>query len=86
MNELEICRAWRRLMLDDDGQLLPDAEAVLRDLEAKCKWMVSDLPIDGGGRVDPYRTAADQQVRGIYAHVKKRLFKNLENLSEKEIR
>lgn len=74
MDNIETARAWRRLMLNDDGTLARDAETILRDLEAVCGWMVSSLPVDNEGRVDPLRTAAALEKRGVYAHVKKRLF------------
>lgn len=66
--------AYRRLFLNDDGSMKPDAETVLRDLEAKCGWMVSTLPVDGGGRVDPLAAAAALEKRGVFAHIKGRLF------------
>lgn len=66
--------AYRRLFLNDDGTIKPDAETVLRDIEAKCGWMVSALPIDNEGRVDPLATAAALERRGVYAHIKGRLF------------
>lgn len=71
-------------MLRDDGTLLPDAEVVMRDLEAVCGWMVSALPVDNEGRVDPLRTAAALERRGVYAHAKMRLFGPLDRLLKKE--
>jgi hypothetical protein len=73
-DQRQVAEAWRRLMLADDGTVLPDAEIVLRDLEAKCGWMVTSLPVDGEGRVDPLATAAALERRVVYAHVKARLF------------
>lgn len=71
-------------MLNDDGTLKPDAELIMRDLEHVCGWMVSALPVDNEGRVDPLKTAAALEKRGVYAHVKKRLFGPLDALLEKE--
>lgn len=73
-DQREVMAAYRRLFLNDDGTVKPDAEQVLRDLEAKCGWMVTSLPVDGGGRVDPLATAAALEKRAIYAHIKARLF------------
>lgn len=84
MDNLEAARAWRRIMLNDDGTLKADAETVLRDLENVCGWMVSSLPVDNNGRADPLRTAAALEKRGIFAHVKKRLFGPLDQLLKKE--
>ncbi len=84
IDPLETARAWRRIMLADDGTLKRDAELMMRDLEAVCGWMVSALPVDDQGRVDPYRTAAALERRGIYAHAKKRLFGPLDAMLEKE--
>lgn len=78
--ELEICRAYRHLFLEDDGRVKPEAEAVLRDLERRCGWMIDKLPVDDKGAVDPYRAAANLQMRGVYAHVKKRIFQPLNEL------
>jgi hypothetical protein len=86
MSELDTVRAWRRLMLRDDGTLTPDAEVVMRDLEAVCGWMVSALPVDNAGRVDPYQTAAGVVRRGVYAHVKRRVFGPIDALLKKEAR
>ena len=83
-DQLRLARAWRAIMLNDDGSLKPDAELMMRDLEQACGWMVSTLPIDNQGRVDPLRTAAALEKRGIYAHVKKRLYGPLDKLITKE--
>ena len=81
---LRMARAWRAIMLNDDGTLKPDAELIMRDLESACGWMVSSLPVDNEGRVDPLKTAAAQEKRGIYAHVKNRLFGPLDKLIAQE--
>jgi hypothetical protein len=83
-DELRIARAWRAIMLNDDGTLKPDAELIMRDLERVCGWMVSALPTDDSGRVDPLRTAAALEKRGVYAHAKKRLYGPLDRLLAKE--
>jgi hypothetical protein len=69
-----VATAWRRLLLDDKGNPLPDAVIALQDLEHVCGWMRCTLPTDNEGRVDPLATAAALERRGIYAHVKTRLF------------
>jgi hypothetical protein len=86
MDELQLARAWRAIMLNDDGTLKPDAETIMRDLEKVCGWMVSAIPVDNHGRADPLRTAAALEKRGVYAHVKKRLFGPLDKLIAKEQR
>ena len=77
--ELAAHMSWRRLFLNEDGSFKDDAETVLRDLEAACGWMKTDLPLDNQGRVDPYAAAAGLKVRGVFAHVKKRLYGQLPN-------
>jgi hypothetical protein len=67
-------KAWRQCLLDDKGNLTPNGEIVMRDLERACGWMVTTLPVDATGRTDPYKAAAELSKRGIYAHVRKRLF------------
>lgn len=74
MSQRDVMVAYRRLFLSDDGAPKPDAETVLRDLEAKCGWMVTSLPVDGQGRVDPYAAAAELKKREVFAHIKARLF------------
>lgn len=84
MTEIETVRSWRRLFLNEDGTYKPDAETVMRDLEARCGWMKHQLPLGGDGHVDPYKLAAAHEVRGVYAHVKKRLFGDMTKLVKKE--
>lgn len=84
VRQLEIARAYRRLFLNDDGSVKPDADTVLRDLEKLCGWMNVELPVDSQGRADPLRTAAAVEKRGVYATVKQRLFGPLTKLIEQE--
>jgi len=70
----EIERAYRALFLEEDGSLKPEGEAVLRDLEKECGWMVSLMPTAPDGHVDPLRLAGVYEKRRTYAHVKKRIF------------
>lgn len=79
-DELETIRAYRAMFLNEDGTYKPDAERVMRDLEARCGWMPSGLPTDGRGAVDPLKLAAESERRLIYAHIKKRLHGPLDNL------
>lgn len=78
--EIEICRAYRALFLEEDGRIKPEAETVLRDMERKCGWMVDSLPVGNDGHVDPYRAAAALEKRGVYGHIKKRIFEPLNAL------
>ncbi len=73
MNEIE--RSYRALFKEADGsKLKPEGEAVLRDLEKNCQWMNTTLPIDNTGAVDPYRVAGMHEKRGVFSHIKKRIF------------
>lgn len=72
-----VATAYRSLMLNEDGTLKDDAEIVLRDLEKACGWMSDSLPIGTDNHVDPYRAVASTARRGVYAHIKKRLFEPL---------
>lgn len=78
--ELEISRAYRVLFLNDDGTLKPEAEVVLRDLEKKCGWMVTRIPVTNTGNIDPLQLAVDTAKRTIYAHVKERVFAPLDKI------
>lgn len=78
--EIDTARAWRGLFLDGQGNVKPDAMVVLRDMEKVTGWMVSSLPTGSDGHVDPLRLAAHHERRGIYAHIKKRLFGDLDSL------
>ena len=77
-NKMEIARAYRGLFLTEVGDLKPEAEVILRDLEKVCGWMVGPLPTAPDGHVDPLRLAAVHEKRTVYAHIKKRLFEPLE--------
>ena len=47
--KLQVMRAYRGLFLMDDGQIKPEAQAVLRDLEkenTRLKKLVADLSLD----------------------------------------
>ena len=71
----EVERAYRALFLTADGsELTPEGETVLRDLEKTCGWMNTQLPLDQNGAVDPYRVAGYHEKRGVFSHIKKRIF------------
>ena len=72
--KLELLRAYRALFLNEDGSLKAEGELILRDLEKECGWMVEGMPIAPNGHVDPMRLAGNYAKRGIYAHIKKRIF------------
>jgi len=78
--KIDTARAYRSLMLNDNGELKPEAEAVLRDLEKQCGWMVDTAPTDGNGAVDTHKMAGMWFKRQTYAHIKMRLFGPLEPL------
>lgn len=69
--------AYRRLFLSDTGAMTPDGEEVMRDIEKRCGWMTFTMPLDKDGRVDPFATAAAVERRGVYAHIRTRLFDRL---------
>jgi hypothetical protein len=68
------------LFLNEGGDLKPEAEVILRDLERETGWMVNALPTNRDGDVDPYRAVANLEKRRIYAHIKKRIFEPLGDL------
>ena len=74
MSQRDIALAYRRALTGDNGALTPDGEVIMRDLEARCGWMVFSLPIDNDGKVDPYAAVAAVERRAVYSHVKTRLF------------
>lgn len=78
--KLELHRAWRRLFLDDSGELTPDGRAVLCDIEAECGMTRTIVGTDNMGRIDPYRLAMNEGKRGVFVTVKRRLFEPLNNL------
>ncbi len=80
MDRATIDRAYRRLFLTDDGALTTDGEIVLRDLEAKCGWMVEAMPIDKNGAVNPLRIAGIHDRRTVYSHIRRRLFEDITKL------
>ena len=81
--QLEVARAYRSLFLNEDGSFKPDAEIVMRDIELETGWMPKALPETKAGAVDPYKAVAQLEKRRTYAHIKKQLFKPLEQLKRK---
>ena len=80
---LEIHRCYQAVFLDEHGQLKPEAEIVMRDLERECRWMTEGLPVDGGSRVDPLALAGMHEKRAVYAHLRKRIFAPIQDLKRK---
>lgn len=78
--QLDLARAYRSLFLDDDGNPRPEADVVLRDLEAVCGWMPKNMPTIKDGSIDPLRLAADAERRMVFAHIKKQLFSDITEL------
>ncbi|MCP4206961.1 MAG: hypothetical protein GY767_07940 [Shimia sp.] len=83
-DELEVIRSWRALFLNDDGSLRDNAGAVLRDLEAICQAMRTDLPVDDQSRVDPSRVVEIHAKRAVFITAKKRLFGPIGHLTERK--
>ena len=77
-SKLDIARAYRGLMLTEQGDIKPEAEIILRDLEKQCGWMVDAAPVDNTGAVDTHRMSGMWFKRQTYAHIKKRLFEPLD--------
>ena len=71
--ELEAYRAWGALFIDENNNLRPEGETILRDLEKVCGWLSKQLPLDGNNAVDPLRLAADSAKRTVFVHIKGRL-------------
>lgn len=81
-----VCMAYRTVFFGDGGAPTPAAEVILRDLEKVCGWMVEQMPVSSDGRVDPLKLAGAFEKRRVFAHIKKRLFEPLDQVSEKEPR
>lgn len=73
-HNLDIMAAYRRLMLNEDGSMKPDAEIVLRDLEKECGTTVKNMPTTKDGSIDPLRIAENFAKSAVYRHIKERLF------------
>lgn len=78
--KLDLIRSYRAIFCNEKGDLLPDAEDVLRDLERECGWMPKALPTISTGAVDPIRIAADTEKRRVYAHIRAMLFGDVMHL------
>ena len=74
---LEIARAYRGLMLTEKGELKPEAEIIMRDLEKECGWMVDSAPTDANKAIDTHKMSGMWFKRQTYTHIKKRLFSSL---------
>ena len=78
--QIDLATAYRRLFLDDQGNIRKEADAVLRDLEHVTGWMPKSLPTIKDGSIDPLRLAADAERRMVFAHIKKQLFSDITQL------
>ncbi len=78
--KLDIARDYRALFFDENGNLKPEGEVVLRDLERECGWMPKPMKVGDNGHIDPLRLAADTEKRRIYAHIRESLFGDLLHL------
>lgn len=77
---IELRRAWRRIFLDDEGNLTPDGRLVLMDIEAECGRTSSGIARDKEGRIDPYELALNAGKGAVFITIKRRLFEPLEKL------
>lgn len=75
---LELRRAWRRLFLDDEGNLTHDGRLVLMDIEAECGRTSAGISEDNEGRIDPYRLAVNAGKGAVFITIKRRLFEPLD--------
>lgn len=75
--QLQIMRAYRGLFLTEDGQLTPDAQTVMRDLEKECGASNKKMPTIKDGSIDPLRIAENFAKVAMFRHIKERLFADL---------
>jgi len=79
--------SYRRLFLDDRGNLLPDAEIALADLKRFCNGAKSSIRLGSGGSVDPYAMAVAEGRREVWNRLNTYLYlddKTVTNLTEVE--
>lgn len=78
--EINICRAYRAIMLNEDGSLKPEAEVILRDLEFECGAHKKTMPTIEDGSIDPLRIAENFAKTAVFRHVRERIYMPLDNL------
>lgn len=72
---LELHNAYRRLFLNDDGKLKPDAEVVMKELMKFCRWWTSTTTVSPSTRtVDPYASFQAEGRREVMARILERLY------------
>jgi len=65
-------QAYRRLLMDNQGNLLPDAAVVMQDLSVLCCAHNTTLRIGQGG-IDPYATIYAEGRREVWLRIQKML-------------
>ena len=79
--------AYRRVFLDDRGDLTPDAQIVLADLTRFCNARKSSIRLDKQDRVDPYAGITGEGRREVWNRINSYLYideKIIQNLTETE--
>jgi hypothetical protein len=79
--------AYRRLFLDNRGDLSPDAEIVLADMKRFCCATKATIRLDEQGKVDPYAMAIAEGRREVWNRMNSYLYideKVIQNLTETE--
>ena len=80
---LDLVMAWKRLFLDEAGQVRPDARTVFRDLGAFCGNGNPVLPLDGTGRIDPMQAVNLVSRMQVYSFIEGRLNTSVADLKRK---
>ncbi len=76
-SQLQIMRAYRGLFLTEDGQLNPDAQLIMRDLEKECGASMKKMPTIKDGSIDPLSIVENFAKTAVFRHIKERLFADL---------
>lgn len=79
--------SYRRVFLDDRGDLSPDSKIVMADLKRFCCASKATIRLDQQGKVDPYAMAVAEGRREVWNRVNSYLFideKVVQTLNEME--
>lgn len=79
--------AYRRVLLDDRGDLTPDSQILMADLKRFCCAAKPTIRLDKDGKVDPYAMAVAEGRREVWNRINSYLFideKVIQTLNELE--
>lgn len=79
--------SYRRVFLDDRGDLTPDSQIVMADLIRFCCAKKATIRLDQQGKVDPYAMAVAEGRREVFNRLNSYLFideKVIQTLNEME--